>query len=498
MEEPGILRRASLWGLVGDIESQADIEWDPSPARLREESLRYAVKTKTGAIAVVSRKARARMPSRTRVIRDGDEEVYGKVLEAYDWLVKREYYAVERCIGAGSHRFRVLALVEKSYPHLALMAHLNFFPCEREGGSPDIVTVDAPGWRETWIFIERRTGTTLILGSDYYGELKMSFLRLAMNHSRDYHYSPGLHAGSKLYRVRSNGILREVGVLVFGLSGTGKTTLTLEIHGLRPPEKAVLRQDDIVILTPDGRAHGTEFNLYPKTDSVPELPPLYPAVTHQDAVLENVVVREDGTPDFADLSITPNARALAIREAIPLADGRIDLDRVHALFFLTRRPEMPPLARLTSPEQAAAYFMLGESFRTSAEAGRPEPVRVPGFDPFMMEPKWRSGYLIMDLVDRLGLEVYVMNTGYVKDRKVTPEVSKRLMLEAVRDNIVWRHDKMLGVEVAVKAGDLSLDPLLPENVYGQRYGSVVEALRAERIRFFEERLPKLRFLADYV
>ncbi|MEB2835717.1 MAG: phosphoenolpyruvate carboxykinase [Desulfurococcales archaeon] len=493
------MKRASLWALAGDIESQADVEWDPSPARLREESLRYARRTRTGAIAVVSRKARARMPSRTRVIGDGSDEAYDIALEAYDWLLKREYYAVERCIGAGSHRFRILGLIEKSYPHLALMAHMNFFPCEREGGTPDIVTIDAPGWRDTWILIERRTGTTLILGSDYYGELKMSFLRLAMNMSRDLHYSPGLHAGSKLYRVRGrDGILREVGVLVFGLSGTGKTTLTLESHGLRPPEKAALRQDDIVILTPDGRAHGTEFNLYPKTDSVPELPPLYPAVTHQDAVLENVVVREDGTPDFSDLSITPNARALAIREAIPLADGRIDLDRVNALFFLTRRPEMPPLARLTSPEQAAAYFMLGESFRTSAEAGKPEPVRVPGFDPFMLEPKWRSGYLIMDLVDRLDLEVYVMNTGYVKDRKVTPDVSKRLMLEAVRGNVEWKLDKELGVEVAVRAGDMPLDNLLPENVYGPRYPEVVEALRRERVRFFEEKLPKIRFLADYV
>ena len=492
------MKRASLWGLAGDIESQADVEWDPSPARLREEALRYARRTRSGAIVVVSRKARARMPSRTRIIGDGSDEAYSIADKAFDWLLKRSYYAVERCIGAGSHRFRILGFIEKSYPHLALMAHLNFFPCEREGGSPDIVTIDAPSWGETWILIERRTATTLILGSDYYGELKMSFLRLAMNLSRDNYYSPGLHAGSKLYRVRSNGVLREVGVLVFGLSGTGKTTLTLESHGLRHPEKAVLRQDDIVILTPDGRAHGTEFNLYPKTDSVPELPALYPAVTHQDAVLENVVVKEDGTPDFSDLSITPNARALAIREAIPLADGRIDLDRVHALFFLTRRPEMPPLARLTSPEQAAAYFMLGESFRTSAEAGKPEPVRVPGFDPFMMEPKWRSGYLIMDLVDRLGLEVYVMNTGYVRDRKVTPEISKKLMLEAVRGNVEWRLDKELGVEVAVRAGEMHLDHLLPETLYGERYHEVVESLRRERVRFLEERLPKLAFLADYV
>ena len=446
----------------------------------------------------MSRRARARLPGRTRVVESREQVPEGLVEEVEAKLLKGRFYAVERCVGAGSIRFRVLALVEADYPHLALMAHLNFFPCEREGGEPDFVTLDSPGWRDQWILVDRRGGSTLILGSDYYGELKMSFLRLAMNEARDRLYSPGLHAGSKLYRVRVNGGLRDVGVLVFGLSGTGKTTLTLESHGLKQPEGAVLRQDDIVILTPGGRAHGTEYNLYPKTDSVPELPALQPAVLHPDAVLENVVVRSDGTPDFSDLSITPNARALAIREAIPLADARVDLDRVEALFFLTRRPEMPPLARLTSPEQAAAYFMLGESFRTSAESGRPEPVRVPGFDPFMLEPKWRSGLLILDFVERLGLDVYVMNTGYVKDAKVRPEVSKRLMLAAVKGEVEWRRDPHLGVEVAVHAPGVSLEELLPQNRYGPSYPRVVEELRRERIEFLEKRLPRLKFLASYV
>jgi phosphoenolpyruvate carboxykinase (ATP) len=486
----------SLRGIVEEILSSADVEWDPGPARLRGEALRYARVTSTGALAVVSRRARARLPSRTRVL-GVDPEPPGVLEEAASRLARGGFYAVERCIGAGGVRFRVLGLVEAGYPHLALMLHRNFFPCEREG-EPDFVTVDAPGWGEQWILVDRDSGATLILGSDYYGELKMSLLRLAMNEARDRLGSPGLHAGSKLYRVRVGGALREVGVLVFGLSGTGKTTLTLEGHGLERPEGAVLRQDDIVILTSDGRAHGTEYNLYPKTDSVPELPALQPAVTHRDAVLENVVIGPDGAPDFSDLSISPNARALAIREEIPLADGRVDLDRVHALFFLTRRPEMPPLARLETPEQAAAYFMLGESFRTSAEAGRPEPVRVPGFDPFMLEPKWRSGLLMLDLVDRLGLEVYVMNTGYVRDRKVPPEASKRLMLAAVRGEVEWRRDPHMGFQTAVRAPGVDLEPLLPWNAYGPRYPEAVEALRRERIRFFEEKLPRLRFLADHV
>ena len=491
-------RLDSLRSLIRDVMDTAEVEWSPGASRLREESLRYAVRTRPGPIAVVSHRARARQPQRTLVsYRLGDERHMEIAGEAFDYLAGRRYYAVERCIGAGGHRFRILGLVDAELPHLALMLHLNYFPCEREG-EPDIVTLDAPLYGETWILVERPGGANLILGSDYYGELKMSFLRMAMNMSRDDHMTPGLHAGSKLYRLRApGGGLKEVGVLVFGLSGTGKTTLTLETHGLKRPEAAVLRQDDIVFLDPHGRAHGSEMNLYPKTDSVPELPALQPAVLHQDAILENVVVK-DGEPDFSDLSITPNARALAIREAIPSADGRVDLDRVDALFFLTRRPEMPPLARLTSPEQAAAYFMLGESFRTSAEAGKPEPVRVPGFDPFMLEPKWLSGLLMMSLVGKLGLEVYVMNTGHVRDWKVPPSLSKKLMLAAVRGDVEWRHDPELGIEVAVRAAGESLEDRLPSTLYGSEYPRVAERLREERRRFLEEKLPRLRWLANYV
>ncbi|BAA78942.2 phosphoenolpyruvate carboxykinase [ATP] [Aeropyrum pernix K1] len=482
--------------LAKEVLSSADIEWNPPPGLLRRESSRYAGFTKTGSLAVVSSKARARRPDRTRVKYLRDEGFDRLVVDAWDYVVKASFYAVERCVGSGDRRFRILALVEKSYPHLALMSHLNFFPCGSTG-SYDMVTIDVPSYSDVWMLVERRSNSTLVLGSDYYGELKMSFLRLAMNEARDRHLGVGLHAASKLYRVRVEGSMREVGVLVFGLSGTGKTTLTVEDHGLREPEYVRVMQDDIVILDWRGVAHGTEMNLYPKTDSVPELKKLEPAVLHPDAVLENVVVKSDGTPDFTDLSLTRNARALAIREAIPIASGSVDLMGTNVLVFLTRRPEMPPLARLTSPYQAVAYFMLGESFRTSAEAGKPEPVRVPGFDPFMLEPKWRSAYSLLDLIKSLNMNVYVMNTGHAKDRKIPPELSKHLLLSLVKENVDWKLDKHMGFEIAVRAGGVNLDGYNPEELYGESYVRVVDLLRRDRQEFLRS-IPSVSFLADYV
>ncbi|MCE4625360.1 MAG: phosphoenolpyruvate carboxykinase [Desulfurococcales archaeon] len=490
----------SLRSLIREYASSADIEYGPPPSRLKRETLRYGKLTVTGALSVVSKKAKARDPKATFILDESPERdmLLDRASELLSEVEPLKLYAIERCIGAGRRVFRLLALVERTYPHLALMAYRNFFPCEYDG-EPDFITLDVPGTSGKLILVEKKTGATLILGSDYYGELKMSFLRQTMNYSRDESCEPGLHAGSKLYKVKKDGLLKEVGVLIFGLSGTGKTTLTVETHGLKPPEGAILRQDDIVILTRSGEAVGTEFNLYPKTDSIPELPLLKPSVEHPDAILENVVVREDGQPDFSDLSITPNARALAIRDAIPIADGRYDLDHVDLMVFLTRRPEMPPLVRLTSPEQAAAYFALGESYRTSAEAGRPEPVRVPGFDPFMLEPRWRTVVLIMDIVRRKEIEVVVMNTGYVGDAKVPPEASKNLLLATVKGEVDWRFDDELGVEVAVKAPGVDLEVYNPRRIYGpSAYSEAVRRLREERRRFIVETIPQLRFLADYV
>jgi len=77
----------------------------------------------------------------------------------------------------------------------------------------------------------------MILGSDYYGESKMAGLRMAMHIMREERGGIGLHAGSKIYRVKNaQGQLTERGALIFGLSGTGKTTISVNSHNLVAPE----------------------------------------------------------------------------------------------------------------------------------------------------------------------------------------------------------------------------------------------------------------------
>ncbi len=93
----------------------------------------------------------------------------------------------------------------------------------------------------------------------------MAMLRMAMHLGRETMNALGLHAGSKVIRVNTPRGLEEKGVLVFGLSGTGKTTITIADHDLASPEGVEVLQDDVNILLPNGRRLGSEANFYIKT-----------------------------------------------------------------------------------------------------------------------------------------------------------------------------------------------------------------------------------------
>lgn len=113
---------------------------------------------------------------------------------------------------------------------------------------------------------------TYVLGSDYYSKAKMGSMRAAMHLIRELRGGLGVHAASKVFRLAGPDSMGTVerGALIFGLSGTGKTTISVNDHGLRSPKGVTLLQDDIVMLTPRADAYGTEEAFYVKTDSITE------------------------------------------------------------------------------------------------------------------------------------------------------------------------------------------------------------------------------------
>ena len=141
--------------------------------------------------------------------------------------------------------------------------------------------------------------------------------------------------------------------------------------------------------------HGSENGCFAKTFSLAEdtEPEIYRATISPDAYLENVYRNDDGTLDFFNESFTQNGRAVFPLSALGRFEDARNIPPVSAMVILNRaRGVVPAIAKLTL-QQAAAYFMLGETQGTSAggkdEAGKA--LRVPGTNPFFPMPHAQQG-----------------------------------------------------------------------------------------------------------
>jgi phosphoenolpyruvate carboxykinase (ATP) len=298
-------------------------------------------------------------------------------------------------------------------------------------------------------------------------------------------------------RVYRDGKLKDFGFLLFGLSGTGKTTLSCHSHWLHYPERVVIRQDDVVILKPDGGAVGTEESFYMKTEGLdPSLQPLlYAAAISPRAILENVHVDpKTSKVDFFDDTLTSNGRAMVKRRDIAFTDSEIDLEKVDFMIFINRRYDiLPPVVRLTL-EWAAAAFMLGESIETSAgdptQAGKQ--LRVVGTNPFIVGSKDEEGNIFLDILrNNPNIQCFILNTGKVggmdRGRKITVRDSVKIMEMIARDKIVWKKDEFWGYEVPVQIPGLEQDQFDLSNYYSEeRIQELSEDLKQERLRWLSQ------------
>jgi len=360
-----------------------------------------------------------------------------------------------------------------------------------EGGEPDFVAITVPEWTEKRTLVFPEWGLTLIMGSDYKGENKKAMLRQVMHWAKQ-QGNLGLHAASKIMRVYRGRKLKDFGFLLFGLSATGKTTLSCHSHWLRTPERVVIRQDDVVILKSDGSAIGTEESFYMKTEGLDpsSQPLLYAAAISPRAILENVHVDpETGKVDFFDTTLTSNGRAMVKRRDIAFTDNEIDLGKVDFIIFINRRYDvLPPVVRLT-PEWAAAAFMLGESVETSA--GDPTQVgkqlRVVGTNPFIVGSKDEEGNIFLNILrNNPDIQSFILNTGRVggtdRGRKITVRDSVKIMEMIARDKIVWKKDKFWGYEVPVQIPGLELSQFNLSNYYPEeQIQELSEDLKQERL-----------------
>jgi phosphoenolpyruvate carboxykinase (ATP) len=495
--------------VVAGLPTAASVLVDPSADELRElaDAMPNARQTSFGNVNLHTRVVSRSKPS-TFIVSDDEIAGHATMTRAdYDAQAARqdEYIAgidmllVDGFIG-NDPRYRVAArlYIERANANIAGMQRQLFFEPGEHSGEDTVLTViytpnlAAPGFPDDrLIAVDLEAGVTRVLNSDYFGESKKGNLRVWNKLVYD-RGGLALHAGAKVIPTDAG---KRVALIV-GLSGTGKTTTTFTKQNGSLPV-----QDDFVGWWPDGSVSATEAGCFAKTFALSreDEPTIYGAVSRDDAYLENVSQSDDGTVDFFDTSYTKNGRATFSFSSIEAGDAR-DIQNADILLILNKNDNViPAVARLT-PEQAAAFFMLGETTGTSAggatEAGKF--LRVPGTNPFFPMPHGLQGNRFLELMRANPLEVYVLNTGRVggKDdvegsRKVRIPHSSAIVKAIAEGTIQWTRDEDFGYEVATSVpgiDDADAGLLRPRELYTQlgrqgEYDEWVARLKRERSDF---------------
>jgi phosphoenolpyruvate carboxykinase (ATP) len=430
--------------------------------------------------------------------------------EAKEWAAKQDAYIaeqdmvlVEGYIGPDPE-FRTGArlFMEKANANVPAMQQQLYF--DKDGDyTPEFTVIytpnlAAPGMPDDCLItVDLDTWTTRVFGSDYFGESKMGGLRMwnKLVYERG---GLAMHSGAKTFPADQTPDGTEHLALIIGLSGTGKTTTTFRnVKGSLPV------QDDFVALLPGGEVHTTEDGCFAKTFGLDpdDEPTIHGGATAPDAWLENVSVdHETGKVDFFDTDYTANGRCTFPLKDIRHRDPR-DLPRAKYLFILNRNENIIPAVAKLKPEQAAYYFMLGETKGTSAggaaEAGKN--LRVPGTNPFWFENDASQANRLLELLDDSPLEVYLLNTGRVggpdedeRSKKVKIPHSAAVQEGIVDGTIEWELDPDFGYYVASAIPGFDDEELLqPRKLYERQgrmdeYQQIVAKLERERHEYLDK------------
>ena len=489
--------------------SAASVEWNPTAERLREltEKMPNSQVTQFDNVVV-----KARVDSRsarcTFIVDDSTNatkqtitrEEYDRVAAEQDaYIARADMVVVDGYIGSDpKFRTRARLVMEASNANVAGMQQQLYYPVgegyDPATWAPDTTVVytpnlAAPGYPDDrLIAVDLRDNITRVLNSDYFGESKKGGLRMWNNIV----YNRGglaLHAGCKV--IPRGGT--PTGILIVGLSGTGKTTTTFTTQLDSKPA-----QDDFVALMPGGRVYTTENGCFAKTFGLnPDYEPaIYYATIKPDAYLENVSVDANGKVDFFDTSYTKNGRTTWPFSYVDPWPGN-ELPLAEFLLILNRNENIVPGVARLDRAQAAAYFMLGETTGTSA-GGKDEEgkfLRVPGTNPFFPRDMADMGNRMLELLDSRELKVFVLNTGRIGgtddalSKKVTIPYSSATVQAIVQDTVEWVTDPDFGYQVAASLpGVDDIEILQPRRLYERQgrlaeYDAMVARLKRERKEF---------------
>ena len=411
------------------------------------------------------------------------------------YLQARELYVQDCYVGADAeYRMPVRVITETAWH--SLFARNMFIQAKDEelrNFVPDFTVIQAPNFHAipeldgtlSEVFIVVHFGRRLVIigGTQYAGEIKKSIFS-AMNYLLPFRNVLPMHCSANY------GANEDVAIF-FGLSGTGKTTLSTD------PTRTLIGDDE------HGWSDNGVFNMeggcYAKTIklSASAEPDIYEATRKFGTILENVGYDPDtGRVDLDDGSLTENTRAAYPISHIPRATRTGVAGHPTNIIMLTADAfgVLPPIARLT-PEQAMYHFLSGYTAKVAGtEKGVTEPQATFSAcfgEPFMVLSPTEYAKLLGDRIAQNQVDVWLVNTGwsggpYGVGKRMNIGYT-RAMIHAALDgtlrNVATRHDAVFNLAVPISCPDVPQEVLDPRSTWSDPAAYDVQAAKlAEMFR----------------
>lgn len=471
------------------------------PAVLYEEAVKFEAGTvisDTGALVALSGEKTGRSPNDKRVVKNADSEKdvwWGKInvaLEEHVFMLNRQraldyidlrerVYVFDGFAGWDpDHQIKVRIIATRAY-HALFMHNMLIRPTAEQlenFGEPDFVIFNAGVFpanpytegmtSSTSISMNFERGEMVILGTEYAGEMKKGIFTL-MNYLMPKKGVLSMHCSA------NEGDTPDDVAIFFGLSGTGKTTLSAD------PKRKLIGDDEHCWT--DGGVFNIEGGCYAKTIDLSEEkePDIYRAIRF-GAVLENVVVEPSTRAvDYHDSSITQNTRTSYPIEHIPNAKIPCVGGHPKNIIFLTADAfgVLPPVSRLT-PEQAMYHFISGYTAKVAGtEMGVTEPQAT--FSAcfgaaFLVWPPTKYAEMLAEKMRKHGAKAWLVNTGWtggpygVGKRIDLP--STRAIIDAIHsgdlNDIGTTVDPFFGVHVPNEVPRVKTELLTPRMTWADK------------------------------
>lgn len=365
---------------------------------------------------------------------------------------------------------------------------------------PEFTLIAAPNFKadpqidgtrsETALVINFQKRMALVLGSHYAGEIKKSLFTV-MNYLKPLEGIMAMHCSANVGNDGDS-------ALFFGLSGTGKTTLSAD------PNRSLIGDDEHG--WSDEGIFNFENGCYAKVIrlSAEAEPEIYETTRRFGTILENVVYDPASRKiDLDDESLTENTRASYPLEFIPNAvpEKKVDVHPKNVIFLTCdAQGVLPPIAKLNMNE-AMYHFISGYTSKIAGtEIGlgiEPEIAFSACFGaPFMVHHPLFYANLLRQKMEKHESNCWLINTGWVGGKF---GVGKRISIRHTRnmlsaaldgklDNVEYRKDKLFGFSVPLSCPDVPEDVLEPSNAWGNKeeYWQKFDALVARYIENFKK------------